>query len=89
MKVILTEEEKVEVEKLTGLLGIKLDSLMYDEEELMIYVIPSVMVSALKSYNNWILSFPSSLVKAKLSHYKKVFAKYFTRGFFKKAKKTA
>lgn len=89
MKVILTAEEKVEVEKLMGILGIDLNSLMYDEDEMSVYAIPTVMVNALKTYQNWITSFPPMLVKSKILHYKQVFAKYFTKGFYKKAKKTA
>lgn len=93
MKVILTAEEKVEVEKLMRILGIDLNSLMYDEDEMSVYVIPAVMVNALKAYQNWITGFTTNPIKSsfasqKIAHYKQVFAKYFTRGFYKKTKKT-
>lgn len=87
MKIVLTPDEKPEVERLLGVMGIKLEEIMFDDKN--VIVDPGKLVNAIRHYIKWVNGFPSFLVADKIRRYQEIFVKYFTGAFYKAKKKAS
>ena len=87
MKIVLTPDERPEIERLLGVMGIKLDDIMFDEKNIIID--PGKLITAIRRYITWIGGFPSFLVKDKIKRYQEIFVKYFTGAFYKAKRKAS